>query len=191
MPLVAAPNQCNFCGLSVAAASEPTSVTQAKFRAGTGGYRIRGKLEDLGLNLLDLLLVLITLVVGGMIWSVFTALSGQTPAGKIRDQVLVSVRDAAQAPAWKIIIRQLTSAASIAYVALTVINGFGVVIDVGGYYFATYVIPGLLLSAILLDLLASVTPLRRRLLDWALAIRWADGEGHSFRNYKSPGGTVA
>lgn len=140
------------------------------------------------LHLLDLALLTLTLIIGGILWSVVAALAGQTPAGKIRDQVLVSVRTNAQAPTWRIVLRQVISALSICYVALLAVNGTTVLIDVGGYYIATYVIPYSILGLIVIDGLFTITPIRRRLVDWLLALRWVDGQGHSFRDYKSPGG---
>jgi hypothetical protein len=139
------------------------------------------------LHLLDLVLLVVTLGIGGLIWSIVLAFSGQTPAGRIRDQVLVSVKNSMQAKPWKLILRQLLTLAGLSYLILTVISGFSILIDVGGYYFATYGIPGIILGLLLLDSLLLLTPMRRRLIDWALAIRWTDGNGHSFRNYKPQG----
>jgi hypothetical protein len=137
---------------------------------------------------MDLSLFLVTLGIGGLIWSIALAFSGQTPAGKIRDQVLVNVRDSSQAAAWKLILRQSLTFLGMGFLVLTLFNGFAVLIDVGGYYFATFGIPGIILGLFLIDSLLLLTTFRGRLIDWVLAIRWADGNGHSFRNYKPQGG---
>lgn len=188
MPLDPGSGSCRFCNTSSVPAtpvmSAPTSPTSTPFRASGAAFRIRGKFEDLVLHLLDLLLLLVTLGIGGLIWSIVLAFSGQTPAGKIRDQVLVNVRNSTQAAAWKLILRQSLTFIGVAYLILTVLSGFAVVFDVGGYYFATFGIPGIIFGLLLLDTLLLLTPMRRRLVDWALAIRWTDGNGHSFRNYK-------
>lgn len=188
MPLDLGTGGCRFCNSSSAPAapvmSAPTTPISAPFRASGAAFRTRGKFEDLVLHLLDLLLLIATLGIGGLIWSIFLAFSGQTPAGKIRDQVLVNVKNSSQAAAWKLILRQILTFVGFAYLILTVLSGFAVVVDVGGYYFATYGIPGIILGLLLIDTLLLLTPMRRRLVDWALAIRWTDGNGHSFRNYK-------
>jgi hypothetical protein len=189
MPQTGAGGTCKFCGTGAPAASvsmQPTS--EQRFRSSTKSFRPRGQFEDLILHLLDLALMTLTLIIGGIVWSVIAALAGQTPAGKVRDQVLVSVRTSTQAPTWRIVLRQTFSAFSILYILLLAVNGPTVLIDVGGYYFATYVIPFLVLGLIVVDGLFTITPIRRRLVDWLLALRWVDGEGHSFRNYKPPGG---
>lgn len=192
MPLDPGSNSCRFCNTSSVPAARvmtlPTSPTRTPFRASGAAFRIRGKFEDLVLHLLDLLLFLLTLGIGGLIWSIVLAFSGQTPAGKIRDQVLVNVKNSGQAAAWKLVLRQSLTFIGIAYLILTLLSGFAAVFDVGGYYFATYVIPGIILGLMLIDTLLLLTPFRRRLVDWALAIRWTDGNGHSFRNYKPQAG---
>lgn len=188
MPVDQVSGSCRFCGTSSATSVAPMSPpVNQPFRASGASYRARGKFEDLMLHLLDLVLLVVTLGIGGLIWSIVLAFSGQTPAGRIRDQVLVSVKNSMQAKPWKLILRQLLTLAGLSYLILTVISGFSILIDVGGYYFATYGIPGIILGLLLLDSLLLLTPMRRRLIDWALAIRWTDGNGHSFRNYKPQG----
>jgi hypothetical protein len=188
MPLESGSGSCRFCNTSslqsASTMTPPRSSTKTPFRASGAAFRERGKFEDLAIHLLDLLLLLVTLGIGGLIWSIVLAFSGQTPAGKIRDQVLVNVRNSSQAAAWKLILRQTLTFIGIAYLVLTVLSGFAIVFDVGGYYFATYGIPGIILGLLIVDTLLHLTPMRRRLVDWALAIRWTDGNGHSFRNYK-------
>ena len=180
---------CGFCGTTTAIPTAQTGSTPAaSFTATTASFRARGKFEDLLLYVYDLLLMVFTLLLGWLIWALVASGSGQTPAGKLRDQVLISVKTRSQAQAWKLIIRAVVSLATVAYLGLLLINGFAVVIDIGGYYFATYGIPGIILALVVADLVFVFTPFRRRLIDWALGIRWVDGEGHSFRNYKSPGG---
>lgn len=188
LPLDTGSGSCRFCNSNslpaAPAMTPPTSETSTPFRASGASFRLRGKFEDLVLYLLDLLLLLVTLGIGGLIWSIVLAFSGQTPAGKIRDQVLVNIKNSSQASAWKLILRQSLTFIGVAYLILTVLSGFTVVIDVGGYYFATYGVPGIILGLLMIDSLLLLTPMRRRLIDWALSIRWTDGNGHSFRNYK-------
>ncbi|MFM1783807.1 MAG: hypothetical protein RLZZ579_84, partial [Actinomycetota bacterium] len=157
------------------------------FRASGAAFRARGRFEDLLLHGLDLMLFILTLGIGAVVWSFVAAIAGQTPAGKLRDQVLVNVKNSIQAPAWKLIIRQLVTYLILGFIVVTLVNGFDILIDVGGYYFSTYVIPGIVFGFILLDTALLLTPMRRRLIDWILAIRWTDGNGHSFRNYKPQG----
>lgn len=188
MPSDSAASSCRFCGTaSVATQSVQTNAPAQPFRASGAAYRARGRFEDLLLHGLDLLLFFFTLGIGALVWSVVAAFSGQTPAGKLRDQVLVNVKNSIQAPAWKLVVRQLVTYTALGFIVLSAVNGFGVLIDVGGYYFSTYGIPGLIFGFIILDVLLLLTPLRRRLIDWILAIRWTDGNGHSFKNYKPQG----
>lgn len=128
--------------------------------------------------------MVLTLGLGGLIWSLFLVRSGQTPAGKVRDEVFVSIKSGRQAPAWKLILRQLLMFLSISYLVLGLVMGFGIVLDVGGYWIATRVIPGILLGLMVIDVLFIFSPFKRRLIDWALGIRFVDGEGHSFRSYQ-------
>lgn len=191
MALDSSTGACRFCNSPPSTISPtPPSVysAAAPFRASGAAFRIRGKFEDFVLHLMDLSLFLVTLGIGGLIWSIALAFSGQTPAGKIRDQVLVNVRDSSQAAAWKLILRQSLTFLGMGFLVLTLFNGFAVLIDVGGYYFATFGIPGIILGLFLIDSLLLLTTFRGRLIDWVLAIRWADGNGHSFRNYKPQGG---
>ena len=188
MPLDPGSGRCRFCNASPLPATPvmtpPIAPTSTPFRASGAAFRSRGKFEDLVLHLLDLLLLLLTLGIGGLIWSIVLAFAGQTPAGKIRDQVLVNVKNSSQASAWKVILRQSLAFFGLVYLVITVLSGFAVLIDVGGYYFATYGVPGIILGLLLIDTLLLLTPMKRRLVDWVLAIRWTDGNGHSFRNYK-------
>lgn len=129
----------------------------------------------------------VTLGIGGLIWSWVVAFSGQTPAGKLRDELMVNVRSGKRAPAWKLIIRQTLLFAALAWLILGAIIGYGVLVDVGGYWIATLVIPLVLAAVMVLDVALIFTPMRRRLIDWVLAIKIADGNGYSFRNFKAPG----
>jgi hypothetical protein len=189
MPVDSSAASCRLCGAPVTKSLE-TPGQQAKFKPKSESLFPRGRFDDLILLLLDLLLMTVTLIIGGLIWSVVIAFSGQSPAGQIRDKVIINLRTNQQAPALKIMIRQAFTALSIAYIAMLIFNGFTPFIDVGGYYFATYFIPSFFLGLIALDLLFTLTPFRRRLIDWALAIRWVNGDGYSWRNYKAPGGYV-
>lgn len=190
MPVESNASSCRLCGAAVLHSAQASSSQQPKFQPKSESFVPRGKFDDLILHLLDLLLMTVTLIVGGLIWSVVIAFSGQSPAGQIRDKVIINLRTNQQAPAWKIIIGQAFSAFSIVYLAMLLFNGFTPFIDVGGYYFATYFIPSFFLGIIVLDLAFTLTPFRRRFIDWALAIRWVDGGGYSYRNYKAPGGYV-
>ena len=190
MPTDPSSSSCRFCGTTSTVIQSPVATAPKQpFRASGAAYRSRGRFEDLLLHGLDLLLFVLTLGIGAVIWSFVAALSGQTPAGKLRDQVLVNVKNSIQAQAWKLIIRQVLTYLIVGFVVVTLVNGFGILIDVGGYYFSTYVIPGIVFGFILLDTALLLTPIRRRLIDWILAIRWTDGNGHSFKNYK-PQGTL-
>lgn len=184
MPIDLTLGSCRFCKAVTGQAKVIATPIGMPFRASGAAFRPRGKFEDLFLHLLDLLLFFITLGLGALIWSIVLAFSGQTPSGRVRDQVLVNVKNSNQAPSWKLITRQTLTFLGLTYLTLTALNGFQVLIDVGGYYFATFAIPGIIIGLLLIDTSLLMTPLRRRLIDWALAIRWTDGNGHSFRNYK-------
>ncbi len=188
MPSDPSSSSCRFCGTASAPLQSPAASTPSQpFRASGTAFRSRGKFEDLFLHGLDLLLFVLTLGIGALIWSLIAAMVGQTPAGKLRDQVLVNVKNSIQAKPWKLIVRQLVTYLALGFIVATLINGFEVLVDVGGYYFSTYAIPGIVFGFIVVDTLPLLTPMRRRLVDWILAIRWTDGNGHSFRNYKPQG----
>jgi len=157
---------------------EPFRVPLGAHQPATPGYQLRSLAYEI-------VLMVITLGIGGLIWSWVAAFSGQTPASKFRDEVLVNVRSSQLAAPWRIIVRQTLLFASIVYVVLGAIVGFGILIDVGGYWIATAVIPAVLLSLMLLDVLLIFSPLRRRLIDWVLFIKPVDGGGYAFRKFKS------
>lgn len=188
MPSDPGASSCRFCGTVSTVSQTPVVSPPAQpFRASGAAFRARGRFEDLLLHGFDLMLFILTLGIGAVVWSFVAAIAGQTPAGKLRDQVLVNVKNSIQAPAWKLIIRQLVTFLILGFIVVTLVNGFDILIDVGGYYFSTYVIPGIVFGFILLDTALLLTPMRRRFIDWILAIRWTDGNGHSFRNYKRQG----
>lgn len=188
MPVEGGIQNCRLCGSKVSTSGDNSSATRAKFKPNAGSFVPRGRFDDLVMYLFDMLLMIVTFVIGGLIWSIFVASSGQTPAGTIRDKVLIDVKSNSQAATWKIIFRQTFSALSVAYLVSFVFNGFIPIIDIGGYYFATFVVPSLLLGLVFSDMILTLSPVGRRLIDWALAIRWVDGGGYSYRNYAKPGG---
>ena len=190
MPTDSNASSCRLCGNPIVKSESGQRTQTARFIPKSESFSPRPQFDDLRLHILDLLLMTVTLIIGGLIWSLVLAFSGQSPAGQIRDRVLINLKTNRQAPAWKIIFRQAFSALSVLYIASLLFNGFTPVVDVGGYYFATFVIPSSLIVVILLDLLFTLTPFRRRFVDWALAIRWVDGNGYSYRNYQAPGGNI-
>ena len=184
MPMSPGSLNCPFCKSSRPVAPVAPATPTQRFRATTSSYQPVTK-KDVFLNwLVEFALMVFTLGVGGLIWSLFLVRFGQTPAGKIRDEVFVSIRNGKQASAWKLILRQLLMFLSIVYLVLGLVMGFGIVLDVGGYWIATRVIPGTLLGLMIIDVLFIFTPFKRRLIDWALGIRSVDGGGYSFRSYQ-------
>jgi hypothetical protein len=130
----------------------------------------------------EVFLMIVTLGIGGLIWSWVAAFSCQTPAGKLRDEVIVNVRTGRPAPAWKLLVRQTLLFAAVTWVVLGTVIGFGLVLDVGGYWVATLVIPSLIATVLALDIALIFAPMRRRLIDWLLAIKIAEGNGYTYRN---------
>jgi len=185
LPLNSATGVCNFCG-SNATQGLPSRQTPSTFSPSLASYKTRAVKHDLVSHLLDIFLMMVTIGIGGLVWSAILAFSSQTPANKIRDEVVINVRNSKSAPAWKLIIRAFLMFFFLLYFVLGVLSGFASIIDIGGYYVATFWIPGTLALLALLDLLLPFTPVRRRLIDWLLAIKIVDGNGYSFRNYKSP-----
>ncbi len=129
--------------------------------------------------------MVVTLGLGGLVWSAILARDGQTPGTKVRDELLVNIRNGNKAPMWKLLIRQMLLFASLVYVVLGLVFGFGLVLDIGGYWFATLFLPMGLLSLMMLDFLLIFTPVKRRLIDWVLALKIVEGNGYSFRSFQA------
>ena len=202
MPLSGA-SACKFCGTAAQSVSPPsvpsalgglTNLANSGYpspmvgsAASFGASGTANSASQLRSLAYEVVLMTVTLGIGGLIWSWVVAFSGQTPAGKLRDELMVNVRSGKRAPAWKLIIRQTLLFAALAWLILGAIIGYGVLVDVGGYWIATLVIPLVLAAVMVLDVALIFTPMRRRLIDWVLAIKIADGNGYSFRNFKAPG----
>lgn len=190
MPAMSGAVKCSFCGkpLAVMAPNQQFNSSSTNFVPNQSAHLPQSLREVITSYVLESILMIVTFGVGGLIWSLVLANSGQTPASKIRDDVFIQLKTNRKAPAWKLILRQLLVFAFLTYVLLGLIFGFGVIIDVGGYIFATRVIPGIFIGLAFLDFILIFTPIRRRLIDWIFAIKAVDGNGYSFRNYTSPQG---
>lgn len=184
MPRSPNSNACLFCNAPLKSTAQTASSTSRPFQASAASYRPIGPKEAFISWLLEVTLMIFTLGIGGLIWSFVLALSGQTPASRIRDDVYVSVRTGRQASAWKLLLRQVMLFLSLAYILSGLVIGFGVLLDIGGYWIATRVIPGILIAIMVMDVVMIFTPFRRRLIDWALGIRFVDGAGHSYKSYQ-------
>lgn len=184
MPVVSATGNCNFCGAGLSVSTK--NPAGAFLQPSISSFQARSARDTLTSHLIDLVLFYFTLGIGWLIWSVVLSIAGQSPANKLRDELVLDVRSSRKAPAWKLIIRSVVTAVFASYIPLGIVFGFSTLLDVGGYYFATIGLPLGIFILISIDLVLIFTPIRRRLIDWVLAIKITDGNGYSFRNYKSP-----
>ena len=184
MPAVSTTGHCNFCGAGLSIGNQNSGG--GYHQPSISSFQPRSSKDTLLSHLIDLALLYLTLGIGWLIWSVVLSFAGQSPANKLRDELVLNIRNSRKAPAWKLIVRSVVTVIFASYIPLGILFGFSTLLDVGGYYFATIALPLAISILILIDLALIFTPIRRRLIDWLLAIKIADGNGYSFRNYKSP-----
>ena len=76
------------------------------------------------------------------------------------------------------------------YVVAGFFWGYGVILDIGGFWINTFVIPIALGLVIALDILWIFLPSRRRLIDVILGSNVVDGGGISFIDYSGSSGVI-
>jgi len=136
--------------------------------------------------LIDIGLALLTGGVGWIIWTIFLAKYGQTPAKRLRDKVVITSRTGQIAKGPRFFARELITVAIFFYLIAGFIWGFGVLIDVGGFWINTFAIPLFLGLVIVVDVMWLFLPARRRLIDVILGTNVVEGEGISYQSFATP-----
>lgn len=186
MPLAPGATGCSRCG-GAAAGTPSVAAPAAPVTFSHGGVSSWERI--LGI-VIDLVLASVTAGVGWLIWTAVLFPKRQTPGARLRDKVLVDSRTARLAAPWKYAIRLLVVVLMYSYLVAGFFWGYGVILDIGGFWINTFVIPIALGLVIALDILWVFLPSRRRLIDVILGTNVVDGGGISYINYSGSSGVV-
>jgi len=175
-PLAPGAVSCTRCASSAAPLATPFPTGPARFR-----HLSLSALDRFIAIAFDLFLAVITAGVGWVVWTAILAKKAQTPAKRLRDHVVIRSRTGQVAGVGRFLSREIITIAMFAYIAIGALWGFGLIIDVGGYWINSWVIPGVILGAIAVDLLWIFLPPRRRLIDVILGTNVVAGDGYSYQ----------
>ena len=139
----------------------------------------------------DVALAVLTGGLGWLVWTLFLAQRGQTPAKKLRDHVVVRSTTAQVVGVGRFLARELIISVQFLYLVVGALWGFGLILDVGGYWINSWIIPLFIITVILVDLAWIFTPSRRRLVDVILSTNVVHGEGYSYQNPQQMAGESA
>lgn len=118
----------------------------------------------------DFALGVATLGVGWLVWAGLLVSRGQSPAGRMFHLSFVDDGTGRQPSNTKLIVRLCVLFVFGLYLVAGALWGYGLLIDVGGYWVHSRVIPSVVLLLIFSDLVALGCKGRRRLLDRVLRI---------------------
>jgi hypothetical protein len=130
--------------------------------------------------IIDVVLAAVTAGIGWLVWTAVLFTKRQTPAGRLRDKVIVDAGTARLASPGKYVARQVVLVLMFAYVVAGFFWGFGVILDIGGFWINTFVIPVTISAVITADILWIFLPPRRRLIDLILRTDVVEGQGISY-----------
>ena len=130
--------------------------------------------------LIDVALAAVTAGLGLILWTTFLFRNRQTPSGRLRDKVIVDSRTARLVSPGKYVAREAVTIGMFVYLVSGFFWGFGVVIDVGGFWINSFVIPIFFSFLIAVDVLWVFLPPKRRLIDVILRINVVEGQGISY-----------
>ena len=186
MPLAPGALACAKCAAAVVWPAAAGPVAPQTFRH--GGLSPGDRFAAMGM---DLALAVLTGGLGWLLWTAFLAKKGQTPAKKLRDHVVINSKTARVVGAGRLIARELIIAAMFLYLVVGGIWGYGPIIDVGGYWINSWVIPSVVVVAIAIDITWMFMPAHRRLVDVILSTNIVHGEGYSYQTAPAPKRVVA
>jgi hypothetical protein len=174
---------CGTASLSTVTASLPTAPVTFSYGGVSSWERI------LGVSI-DVVLAAVTAGIGWLVWTAVLFSKRQTPAGRLRDKVIVDSKTARLASPGKYVARQAVVVLMFAYLVAGLFWGFGVVLDIGGFWINSFVIPIILSLVIAVDILWVFLPPRRRLIDVILRTNVVEGQGISYLDGAPVGGGV-
>jgi hypothetical protein len=186
MPLAPGAATCSGCGtasLNPVTASIPTAPVTFSYGGVSSWERILGVT-------IDVVLAAVTAGIGWLVWTAVLFSKRQTPAGRLRDKVIVDSKTARLASPGKYVARQVVVVLMFTYLVAGFFWGFGVVLDIGGFWVNTFVIPITLSLVIAVDILWVFLPPRRRLIDVILRTNVVEGQGISYLDSAPVGGGV-
>jgi uncharacterized RDD family membrane protein YckC len=149
----------------------------------SGSFTGVGPGERLWEIALDVVLAVLTAGIGWLIWTIILAKTGQTPAKRLRDKVVVYSRTGTTARPLRFFTRELITTGMFLYLVAGLIWGYGVIIDIGGFWVNTFIIPIVIFLVIVTDIAWLFLPARRRLIDVILRTNVVEGNGISFSSF--------
>ena len=159
-PLAPGASGCSRCGALVGA----VSISAGDSAPTTSDPRLsRG--DRLLATGLDAVVWALTAGLGWLIWSLIVAKRRQTPAKIVRHHWVINPASGSGASLIRYITRTIISFLELSYVVAGIIWGYGVIIDIGGYWFNSFILPAIILSLIAADFLWILLPGQTRLLD--------------------------
>jgi hypothetical protein len=167
-PLAPGSSQCSYCG-----GGAPPSLPSEKPRAArTSSSTALGPLVALPL---DFLLGVLTLGLGWLVWALVIFARRQSPAGQILGVVVIDHLTGGPARGLTYGFRLILVFAFSLYLAAGAVWGYGLLIDVGGYWLHSQAIPFAMLGILFVDLALLALPGHRRGVDrlLGLRIRWS------------------
>ena len=162
-PLTPGSSQCSYCGGGTA----PTPPSERPRAAKTSSSTALGPLVALPL---DFLLGILTLGLGWLVWALVLYTRRQSPAGQILGVVVVDHRTGGAARGLTYGFRLFLVFAFSLYLVAGAVWGYGVLIDVGGYWLHSQAIPFAMLAILFVDLALLALPGHRRGVDRLLGL---------------------
>lgn len=176
MPLAPGAGACARCATAVVAPLATGPVVPQTFRH--GGLSAGDRFVAMGV---DVALAVLTGGIGWLVWTALLAKKGQTPAKKLRDHVVINSQTARVVSTGRFFARELIVASMFMYLVVGAIWGYGLIIDIGGYWINSFVIPLVIAMVIAVDIAWMFMPARRRLIDVVLSTNVVHGEGYSYQ----------
>ena len=154
---------CGNCGTLFV---EP-GIAPAPTVSDAGDSRLSRR-DRLGAIALDLGIWLLTAGLGWLVWTLIVAKRRQSPAKILLHHKVVNPSTGYPSTITKYLVRTGVTFIELFYLVAGMIWGFGVLVDVGGYWVNTFILPIFFVAVIAADFLWLILPGQTRLLDRAL-----------------------
>ena len=166
-PLAPGSLQCSHCAPTASASPKPTTTVSSA----NVWHRPLVSL------LVDFFLGALTLGVGWLVWALVIFSRRQSPGGQLLGLTVVDHRTGGIPPSMAYGVRLFAVFAFSVYLVAGAVWGYGLLIDVGGYWLNSQVIPFVILAILTLDLALLAVPGHRRGIDRLLALSISSSPG--------------
>ena len=164
-PLAPGSYQCSHCGGGSPAASPSPKRTSTSTVSSVNVWR-----HPFLSLLLDFLLGVLTLGLGWLVWALVIFARRQSPAGQLLGLTFVDHRSEGIPRSVTYSVRLFAVFAFSVYLVAGAVWGYGLLIDVGGYWLNSQAIPFVILTILIVDLVLLAFPGRRRGIDRLLKL---------------------